>query len=79
MESPNPVRRFRDSPRRDGVVSTVRRSLGVPLRLFRHWQMQYRKWRFNHSDDAKVIFKMAYELNFWDSKESVSGPGSTLA
>ncbi len=78
MKTPLLVQRFRNALKNDGVTGTARKCVVVPIRQLRDWRQQYRRWRFNHSKDARVIFEMAYKLNFWDNKESVSGPGSTL-
>jgi hypothetical protein len=72
------IERFRNSIGTEGIVATARKCFIAPIRQIRCWPQRYRRWRFNHSADAKVIFETAYRLNYWGSKESVSGPGSTL-
>lgn len=67
--------------------STVSNDLLAPLRRgwraltgrFRAWRAARLNRRIARSEDRAEIFTAIYESNHWDSVESRSGPGSTLA
>lgn len=73
-------RRFAQSIRDDGVVTTISKGMRFPFTLLS--ELQKRLWlaRVIRSKPPAAVFTEIYRRNYWgDGGESVSGYGSTLA
>ena len=64
------------SLRADGIGYTIYKCLRYPLVKLKSFKNRRRIFA---SDDPIQIFTKIYETNWWGSKESISGQGSTLA
>jgi len=67
------------SVRRDGVGPTALKCMQWPGRKMAQLRHRFLQWRLKKTKNHKTAFDLIYRLNTWDSKESVSGPGSTFA
>jgi hypothetical protein len=69
------LNKFKNSLKRNGIVKTISISLNYPFTLYKREKFTKNLENFNTTEDK---FTWIYINNWWDSNESLSGPGSTL-
>ena len=71
----SPIRKIRDSIQRVGVVRTLLKIFGRPYEIIRR---KIAVSKIMTLPTAEQRFTWIYQNDYWQSKESVSGTGSTL-
>jgi len=71
----NPINRVSSSLKRHGLLNTAKIILAYPFNVYSNKIKE--KKIFKH-DSIEDRFTEIYKSNYWGSKESVSGIGSTL-